>query len=221
MAAEAYSVTTYCWQVVDHWQTLIAGILAVIAAVGAITATMIAANREIAAAQQQTKAARDQIAAEDLREERRSASDALNFFQALDAVIGIVEADVDAARKLIPENLDKTSYSRPAYIARKRIKMTAFKDISGAILRNDSAQSTQFLSLYNKIEEYASQTYEELGVSASSVLKGRNENILNELQEIEDICEGISNKNASSIDYWQQQLKALGGPDPGKGGLNK
>lgn len=63
-----YEVTSYCFAVIDHWQTLIAGILALFAGFGTIRgtrdaasrtikATMEAADREVAAAQAQTAVA--------------------------------------------------------------------------------------------------------------------------------------------------------------------
>ena len=42
---------------IDHWQTLITGLLALAAGVGTVWDTIKSANREIAAAQEQTKAA--------------------------------------------------------------------------------------------------------------------------------------------------------------------
>jgi F0F1-type ATP synthase membrane subunit c/vacuolar-type H+-ATPase subunit K len=44
----------------DHWQTLIAGLLALLAGVGTVWGTLIAANRQVKAAQRQTEAMRDQ-----------------------------------------------------------------------------------------------------------------------------------------------------------------
>ena len=58
----AYEVTAPFWQFVDHWQTLITGFLAVLAALVTVWATINSANREIATAQEQTKAAQRQTA---------------------------------------------------------------------------------------------------------------------------------------------------------------
>jgi hypothetical protein len=57
------------WQFIDHWQTLIAGLLALAAGVITVVATMKSANREIAVAQEQTKAAQHQT--EVMRENER------------------------------------------------------------------------------------------------------------------------------------------------------
>jgi hypothetical protein len=59
----AYEIKKPVWQFVDHWQTLLTGGLALLAAVATIWATKSAADREISAAQEQTKVAKDQIAA--------------------------------------------------------------------------------------------------------------------------------------------------------------
>jgi hypothetical protein len=50
-----YELKEPFWQFIDHWQTLIAGLLALAAGVGTVRATIKSANREIAAAQEQTK----------------------------------------------------------------------------------------------------------------------------------------------------------------------
>jgi hypothetical protein len=48
------------YEFIDHWQTLMAGVLASIAGAGTIWATIKSANREIAVAQAQTKVAQRQ-----------------------------------------------------------------------------------------------------------------------------------------------------------------
>ena len=70
----------------DNWlyyyQTLVAGILAVLAAGGTIWATIQSANREIAASQGQTKVAQEQIATT-LRSERQRVARELYAFRAM------------------------------------------------------------------------------------------------------------------------------------------
>jgi hypothetical protein len=56
-----YQVSSPFWQFVDHWQTLITGVLALIAGIGTIWATIASAQREIAANQAQSKVAQDQL----------------------------------------------------------------------------------------------------------------------------------------------------------------
>ena len=52
-----YEIKEPLWQFIDHWQTLLAGVLALVAGAGTVWVTIKSANREITAAQEQTKAA--------------------------------------------------------------------------------------------------------------------------------------------------------------------
>src|SRR5438045_3501248 len=96
-----YSVKEPLWQLIDHWQTIIAGLFAVLAAVGTIWATIKSANREIAAAQAQTSVAQEQIATTLRIEQRRSTREAWAFYVTLDAALTIVLDDVAAAREIV------------------------------------------------------------------------------------------------------------------------
>jgi hypothetical protein len=59
----SYTVTSDFWQVIDHWQTLIAGALAILAAGIAYIGALQAARRQVRAANAQTKAVERQNAA--------------------------------------------------------------------------------------------------------------------------------------------------------------
>jgi hypothetical protein len=48
----AYELKDPVWQFVDHWQTLITGLLALVTGVGTVWATISSARREISAAQE-------------------------------------------------------------------------------------------------------------------------------------------------------------------------
>jgi hypothetical protein len=89
--------------IIDHWQTLIAGLFALAAGVGAVLATIKSANREIAAAQEQTKAAQRQTAVTREIERRRIAREGYAFHAMLEAAMGAVIEDVEAARNLPPQ----------------------------------------------------------------------------------------------------------------------
>src|SRR5215831_12402986 len=97
-----YEVKEPLWQFIDHWQTLIAGLLALAAGVGAVWATIKSANREIAAAQEQTKAAQRQTAVTRELERRRISREGYAFHAMLEAAMGAVIEDVGAARELPP-----------------------------------------------------------------------------------------------------------------------
>jgi uncharacterized protein YfiM (DUF2279 family) len=97
-----YEAKEPLWQFIEHWQTLIAGLLALAAAVGAVWATIKSANREVAAAQELTKAAQRQTAVVREIERRRVARERYAFHVMLEAAMGAVIADVEAARNLPP-----------------------------------------------------------------------------------------------------------------------
>ena len=105
-----YEIKDPLWQFVDHWQTLIAGLLAVAAGAGTIWVTIKSATREVTAAQDQTKAAQQQSAAMREIERRRLAREGCAFHAMLEAAMGAVIEDVGAARKLPPP---RQSSSRP------------------------------------------------------------------------------------------------------------
>ena len=80
------------WDRVDHWQTLIAGVLAFAAGVG----TVVVAMRVIAATREQTETT--------VRLEReRDASEALAFHAMLEAAMARVLAEAASARKTYPQ----------------------------------------------------------------------------------------------------------------------
>jgi hypothetical protein len=104
-----YDVKEPFWQFVDHWQTLIAALIAGLLALGAaawtIWATIRSANRQITAARGQTEAARRQVTAlkdqiEDARTARRQSDERrLSVIKwAVGVEAGRVEAAVSALR---------------------------------------------------------------------------------------------------------------------------
>src|SRR5216683_3614609 len=92
-----YEVKDPILQILDHWQTLTAGILAVSAACLTVWATIRSANREISAAQKQTAVAQDQIDMTLRMERRRIARESYAFYMVLGAAMGIVIDDAAAA----------------------------------------------------------------------------------------------------------------------------
>jgi hypothetical protein len=97
-----YEIKDPLWQFVDHWQTLIAGLLAVAAGAGTIWVTIKSATREVTAAQDETKAAQQQTAVIRELERRRLAREGYAFHAMLEAAMGAVLDDVGAARELPP-----------------------------------------------------------------------------------------------------------------------
>src|SRR5271166_1089022 len=94
-------------KVLYDWQTLITGILALIAALATIRATIKAANREISAAQEQTRVAQEQtrVAQEQIAvtvrvERQRIARESYAFFAMLEAAMGAVVEDIQEAERI-------------------------------------------------------------------------------------------------------------------------
>ena len=100
----------------DHWQTLFAGILALLAGFGTVVATMIIARRQIAASREEAEgviaATREQtwVTAEQTRtterlQKMRDASEAKAFHVMLEAAMARVFAEAAWARKTYPHIL--------------------------------------------------------------------------------------------------------------------
>jgi hypothetical protein len=152
----AYEVTAPFWQFVEHWQTLIAGFLAVLAAIGTVWTTINSANREIETAQEQTKAAQRQTAVTREIERRRIAREGYAFHAMLEAAMGAVIEDLEAARKLPPPAAGET-YSIQAHAVRQRVKRTGFSELRSAFLHFGGPLTAQFLQLDKEIEVFAEQ----------------------------------------------------------------
>jgi hypothetical protein len=145
-------------QFIYDWQTLIAGLLALVAGVGTVVATIKSANREVVAAQEQTKAAQRQTAVAREIERRRIAREGYAFHSMLEAAMGAVIKDVEAAKNLPPPSADGSTYSAPAYAMRQRVKRTGFIELRSAFLHFGGGTLTRkFLKLDNEIEIFAEQ----------------------------------------------------------------
>jgi hypothetical protein len=138
---------------IDHWQTLIAGLLAVAAAVWTVRATVASANREIEASQAQTKVAQDQIAVTQRIERRRIAREEYAFSAMLSAAMGCVVQDVVAARDIASTVKDDTGRSERAFQARHRIRKIGFDELRTACLTYGGQLTKPFLELEKEIDD--------------------------------------------------------------------
>jgi hypothetical protein len=145
------------WKGLYDWQTLITGILALIAAFGTIWATIVAANREIAAAQEQTRVAQEQIAVTLRVERQRIARESYAFFAMLEAAMGAVVEDIEAAGEIFAAETQRIGESTRAYEARQRVKKTAFAELRSACLRFGGQLTTPFLCLDKAIDDFAAE----------------------------------------------------------------
>jgi uncharacterized protein YfiM (DUF2279 family) len=200
-----YEVTEPFWQFVDHWQTLIAGGLAVVAGAGAIWGTIRSANREIAAAQEQTKAAQRQTAVTREIERRRIAREGYAFHAMLEAAMGAVIADVGAARELSRSDFSPVP-GIVTYQVRQRVKRAGFAELRGAFLRFGGPNTAQFLQLDEEIEDFAGQW--EMGLSGGvSTRFGLNAGELEkQLARIEQQALALRDHAASGMNLCRDEL---------------
>ncbi len=165
-------------QFVGNWQTLITGVLAVLAALGTVLATIASAKKEVASTQAQTEAM--------LRVERqRIAREAFSFFAMLEAAMATLIEDVDAARNIVSEEKDDGPDSEMAYAARQRLKKTAFADLRSAFLRFGGLMTLQFLRLDKEIDALGAQWRVAPDRSGTPKNMGRVRGLRRELDSIE------------------------------------
>jgi hypothetical protein len=155
------------------WQTLFAGVLALLAGGLTVWGTLIAAkrqvkaandaaNRQIIAAQEQTVAAQHQTAVMRDMERKRIAREGFAFYAMLEAAMGAVVEDVEAARQLPPVPAEhphwESTTSVQAYDVRQQIKRTGFPELRPAFLRFGGTSLTEkFLRLDKEIEDFSAQ----------------------------------------------------------------
>ena len=135
----------------DHWQTLAAGVLALAAAFGTVVATMFIARRQIATAQKQIDTT--------LRlEQERVASEARAFRAMLEAAMARVLAEAALARKTYASTFETGApVSVEALAVRQCITKGAFAELRAACIRQGSPLTGVFLDLEREIDSFALQ----------------------------------------------------------------
>jgi hypothetical protein len=165
-------------QFLYDWQTLIAGVLAVLAAWRTIRATVKSADREVAASQAQTAVAQKQIetTVQLARKHDEDEYDALRFM--LEVAMTRVLFEAEWARKAYPEafvppTTEKVSVE--AYTVRQCITKGGFAELRGACVRQGGPLTGEFLYLEGEIDSFASQwAYQAFsGAVTSMVRKGK------------------------------------------------
>jgi len=188
-----YQVTSPFWQFVDHWQTLIAGVLAVLAAFATIYFTLMGSKWEVDAAQEQIKTSVEQ-------ERARTVAEKVAFLTMLSAAMETVVVDVSASKELFGKTVSNNDFSVEAYLARQRIKKTAFGDIRAALVRIGGDAAGDFLRLDNEIDDFSSGWQEFQGVSGGRFLKGKNLGLIQQLTKIENLALTIRERAKSQLD---------------------
>jgi hypothetical protein len=201
-----YEVKEPFWQVIDHWQTLIAGMLALAAGVGAVVTTIKSASREVTAAQAQTKAAQYQIAVTREIERRRISREGYSFYAMLEAAMRSVTEDVGEARKMFAAPPPSGS-SGAAHEVRQRVKRVGFAELRGAFLRFGGPLTAPFLYLDKEIEDFAAQW---MNVPSATGLEPTREGINTRLHEqlgrIEQQAIILRQKAADGMKFCRDEL---------------
>jgi hypothetical protein len=205
-----YELKEPFWQFIDHWQTLLAGVLALVAGVGTVWATIKSANREIAAAQEQTKVAQRQNEVTREIERRRIAREGYSFYAMLEAAMGAVIEDVGAARNLPPPSPTSRNhpYSSQAGAVRQRVKRAGLTELRNAFLRFGGPLTTPFLQLDKEIEDFAEQRVTPFNYATGFPLppQGVNAGLWEQLERIEQQASALREEAASGMKVCRNEL---------------
>jgi hypothetical protein len=184
-----WHLTTWL-DLLDHWQTLVAGLLAIVAAWRTIRATVKSADREVKASQEQTAVA--------LRLERlRAAREGFAFHAMFDAAMGRVLADSRDARAEFSSPGQNPNVA--AYIARTRFSKKAFTELRGACVSQGGPLTMQFLDLDVEIDKFASQT-QEIPAPGQRMQIGDALGLVDQLGAIEAKAEYLSKEAVAGME---------------------
>jgi hypothetical protein len=185
------------WDWVDHWQTLIAGVLAFAAGVG----TVVVAMRVIAATREQTAVARKQIETTLGLEQDRVAEEVSAFRAMLAAAMTRVLDEAAWARKTYAGTLVQTGgASVDALIVRQCITKGAFAELRGVCVRRRDPLTGEFLELEREIDSFALQCEDGTTVMQTvTIRKGRHAGLDEQLALIETKATALRQKAAGRI----------------------
>jgi hypothetical protein len=148
----------------DHWQTVIAGFLALLAAVGTIWVTRHIANKQITVSREEADkviaATRAQTDTTVRMARNRDENEYVAFRIMLHAAMTQVLAEAVWARKTYPRTFTQTTpdeASVEAYAVRTCITKGAFAELRGACIRQRSPLTHEFLYLEGEIDNFALQ----------------------------------------------------------------
>jgi hypothetical protein len=182
----------------DHWQTVIAGVLALVAAFGTILVTGRIANRQItaareeadrvvAAARAQTEATFKQTETTFDLEQMRNGNEAHSFHAMLEAAMARVLAEAAWARRTYLPNLTQTAgLSLDGLVVRQCITKGAFAELRAACIRQGGDLTGDFLDLEREIDSFASQYEDRPTVTQSVTIRmGKLDSLDEQLASIE------------------------------------
>jgi hypothetical protein len=187
-------------QFLYNWQTLIAGVLAVLAAWRTIRATTKSADREVDASQKQTAVAQKQIETTVQLARKRDEDEYDAFRLMLEAAMTRVLFEAEWAKKAYPEPFAPTTekVSVEAYTVRQCITKGAFAELRSACVKMRSPLTGEFLYLEGEIDNFASQwAYQAFsGAATAMVRKGKLAGLGEQLAVIEGKATELRKKAA-------------------------
>jgi hypothetical protein len=176
----------------DHWQTGIAGFLAFAAGFGTVVATMIIARKQIVASHEEadrvTAVAQKQIETTVRLEQDRVAEEARAFRAMLEAAMTRVLAEAAWAKTTYPQLLTQTAGSSiNALTVRQCITKGAFAELRGACVRQRSPLTGEFLYLEGEIDNFAAQWEDSQSTYGGMLIRlGKHAGLGKQLGVIED-----------------------------------
>lgn len=189
-----------------EWQTLIAGVLALIAAGLTIRETrnaadrqVRAANRQVEAAWRQTEVVSHQTEAMRTIERRRIAKETYAFLEMMDAAMASVVDDVEAARGLAEGVQHDGRSTNEAYRVRTRIRKAGFVELRSPCVRYGGREVTgKFLDIDKAIDDFALQV-STLPTAGQPMLVGANKDLHEQLERIELQANGLREETGPEI----------------------
>ncbi len=197
----------------DHWQTVIAGVLALVAAFGTIVVTMIIARRQIgasrdeadrviAATREQTRAIFKQTETTIGLQQMRDASEAFAFHVMLEAAMARVLAEAARAKETYPQyvaqaqgaTIDAQGTSMDALAVRQCITKGAFAELRAACVRRGGPLTGEFLDLEREIDSFAMQWEEKIITAGFLVRWGKHAGLREQFALIEKKATALREK---------------------------
>jgi hypothetical protein len=174
-------------QFLYNWQTLIAGVLAVLAAWRTIRATVESAALEVKASQEQTAVAQKQTETTVRLERERDENEFDAFRTMLEAAMSRVIGEVDWAKKAYPNPLaQKAGSSADALTVRQCITKGGFAELRGACVMRGGPWTRDFLYLEGEIDNFALQTEDHLSNASVIIRWGKHVRLGEQLEAIKD-----------------------------------
>ena len=206
-------------QFLYDWQTVIAGVLALLAGFGTVVATMIIANRQIAASREeadkviaatraQTDVTQKQTDTTVRLELTRDASEASAFHAMLEAAMARVLDEAAWARKTYPQFFQRrqTGVSAEAFAVRQCITKGAFAELRAACVRLGSPLTGEFLDLEREIDSFAVQYEDYSPPQGGPIRMGKHAGLGEQLALIETKATALREK---AVERRQNAAKSI------------